>query len=198
MHLPPSGRMESYLGRGAVAASLIARGIAIRPTARLYHALAVLQDTRGMADEARAACVAGLELPDEAGNPQLLHALGMIETRAGRTREARNSFVRALEANPSFTMAYLTLGQLEEQLGNHEAARRHYSHGATTRQPAERGVPAGQRGAVQLWQAWARLERRLGKPEAALRLFQRAARWYANDEMLITEWAKARDAAVFY
>ncbi|KAL1518534.1 hypothetical protein AB1Y20_002823 [Prymnesium parvum] len=184
------GRMELSLGRHAVAASLISRGITIKPTARLYHALAVVQDTRGKTKEARIACASGLQLPDEGTNPQLLHALGMIEARAGEVRRARKSFLLAVEATPSFTMAHLALGQLEEQLGNHEAARRHYREGATTMQPADRGLVAGRRGAVQLWQAWARMERRLGRPVAALRLYERASRWYASDEQLLIEWAK--------
>eukprot|EP00326_Haptolina_ericina_P015028 CAMPEP_0181180792 /NCGR_PEP_ID=MMETSP1096-20121128/6989_1 /TAXON_ID=156174 ORGANISM="Chrysochromulina ericina, Strain CCMP281" /NCGR_SAMPLE_ID=MMETSP1096 /ASSEMBLY_ACC=CAM_ASM_000453 /LENGTH=455 /DNA_ID=CAMNT_0023269245 /DNA_START=86 /DNA_END=1453 /DNA_ORIENTATION=+ len=194
------GRMEMQLGRHPVAVSLIKRGLALKPSARLYHALGVMLDTQGRAGQAREMLRTGLKLPNEEGNPQLLHALGMVEVRAGDLPRARQAFLSAIASNPSFTMAHLSLGQLEEKLGNYEGARRYYSAGATSPQPAARGVPAGRRGAVQLWQSWARMEQRLGSPSAALRLYERAVRFYSTDEQLLIEWSKlltedgARDA----
>ena len=106
------GRMESHLGRYAAATSLFKRGLAIKPSARSYHALGVLQDTQGRGNEARETLRAGLRLRDEQANPQLLHALGMLEVRAGNVQRARQSFLSALESSPSFTMAHLSLGQV--------------------------------------------------------------------------------------
>jgi general transcriptional corepressor CYC8 len=114
------GRMEMQLGRHPVAVSLIKRGLALKPSARLYHALGVMLDTQGRAGQAREMLRTGLKLPNEEGNPQLLHALGMVEVRAGDLPRARQAFLSAIASNPSFTMAHLSLGQLEEKLGNYE------------------------------------------------------------------------------
>jgi len=43
---------------------------------------------------------------------------------------------------------------------------------------------------VQLWQSWARMEQRLGDAASALRLYERAVRFYGNDRQLLVEWAK--------
>lgn len=178
------GRMEAQLGQHATAASLYERGLELQPSARLCHALGVLLDTQGLAARARAVLKRGLTLRNEASNPQLLHALGMVEVRASNHAAARAHFVTSISARPSFTKAYLALGQLEERLGNKAAARRHYEAGATAKQPN------GQLGAVQLWQSWARMEQRLGRPSAALALYKRAHALFPDDGQLLVEWAK--------
>lgn len=178
------GRMEASLGENAAAASLYERGLELQQTARLCHALGVLLDKEGHAERARQVLRRGLKLPNEAGNPQLLHAFGMVEVRAANHGAARSLFLGAIKESPSFTQAYLSLGQLEERLGNRAAARRYYEEGATQKQKY------GQLGAVQLWQAWARMEQRLGHDTAALSLYKRAHALFPDDEQLLVEWAK--------
>ena len=178
------GRMEAHLGKHAVAASLYERGLELQTTARLCHALGVLLDTQGQPERARETLRRGLSLPNEMANPQLLHALGMVEVRARNLGAARGHFLSAIKEHPSFTKAYLSLGQLEERLGNRQAARRHYEAGATAKQPN------GALGAVQLWQSWARMEQRLGRDRYALSLFKRAHARFPEDAQLLTEWAK--------
>ena len=178
------GRMEAHLGKHAVAASLYERGLELQTTARLCHALGVLLDTQGQPERARETLRRGLSLPNEMANPQLLHALGMLEVRARNLGAARGHFLSAIKEHPSFTKAYLSLGQLEERLGNRQAARRHYEAGATAKQPN------GALGAVQLWQSWARMEQRLGRDRYALSLFKRAHARFPEDSQLLVEWAK--------
>lgn len=178
------GRMEALLGNSAAAAALYERGLKVAPSARLCHALGVLLDRQGAAEQARAVLRRGLQLPREDHNPQLLHALAMVEVRAGHTGVARKLFTAVLDHHPRFTLAYLSLGQLEERLGNLQAARRHYEAGAITPQ---RG---GQLGAVQLWQSWARIEQRLERPAAALATYKRATQLYKDDAQLLVGWAK--------
>merc|ERR1719171_2120657 len=86
------GRMEAYLGQHARAASLYEKGLELQKTARLCHALGVLLDTQGQSSRARQVLRAGLKLPNEASNPQLLHALGVLEVRAGDHGAARSLF----------------------------------------------------------------------------------------------------------
>lgn len=109
---------QAQLGNPSEAAALFQKGLALQPTARLYHALGVLQDSCGQADAARASLRAGLALPGEDANPQLLHALGVAEVRAGKPARARAHWRAALDASPTFTLAHVSLGQLEERLGN--------------------------------------------------------------------------------
>ena len=45
-------------------------------------------------------------------------------------------------------------------------------------------------GAVQLWQSWARMEVRLGRPRKALTLYRRATSLFSEDEQLLVGWAK--------
>ena len=172
------GRMEASLGASRAAIGLFQRGLALRPTARLHHALGVALDTEGQTEQAREVLQAGLKLPEEEGNPQLLHALGMLEARAGRTGRARALFGEAMERHPSFTATHLSLGRLEESMGRSEAARRAYHLGATAPQAG------AQRGAVQLWQAWVRLEVKLGRRGQALRLYERACKLFPDDAQL--------------
>ena len=109
---------QAQLGNPSEAAALFQKGLALQPTARLYHALGVLQDSCGQADAARASLRAGLALPGEDANPQLLHALGVAEVRAEKPARARAHWRAALDASPTFTLAHVSLGQLEERLGN--------------------------------------------------------------------------------
>lgn len=178
------GRMEASLGQHRVAASLFERGLELRPSARLCHALGVLLDTQGEPEKARDVLQRGLCLPNEADNPQLLHASAIVEARAGRVGGARSLLLSVVSRHPSFTKAYLTLGQLEERMGNTQAARRHYERGATAQHND------GRQGAVQLWQSWARLEARLGRPRKALSVYRRAAALFPADEQLIVGWAR--------
>jgi tetratricopeptide (TPR) repeat protein len=179
------GRMEASLGKHALAASLFERGLELRPTSRLCHAYGVLLDKQGLSDRARETLRRGLNLPDESSNPQLLHALGMVEVRAGNHGKARMLFQSAIKDHPSFTLAHLALGQLEERLGNKAAARRYYEAGATAKQRA------GQPAAVQLWQSWARMEQRLGSPYKLVQsLYKRASVLFPEDDHLLIEWGK--------
>lgn len=179
------GRMEASLGRHTLAAELLQRGLELEPTARTYHALGVLQDSKlGQRDRARETLRRGLRLPDEHRNPQLLHALGKLEAAAGNAPAARAHYLAAIDAAPSFTMAHLALGKLEEGLGRYETAARVYAQGATTLQPD------GGMGPVQLWQSWARMEQRRGRPLSARRLYERACRHHPKDARLLSEWAR--------
>merc|ERR1719198_104979 len=81
-------------------------------------------------------------------------------------------------------MAHLALGKLEEGLGRYETAARVYAQGATTLQPD------GGMGPVQLWQSWARMEQRRGRPLSARRLYERACRHHPKDARLLSEWAR--------
>ena len=128
----------------------------------------------------------GLRLPNENANPQLQHALGIVEVRAGDWAAARSHLTSVLDQHPTFTMAYLSLGQLEERLGNKAAARRHYETGATAK------GKHGATGAVQLWQSWARIEQRLGNARAALAVYKRATSLYPGDEQLAVGRPTAR------
>jgi len=178
------GRMEATLGHSGAAAALFERGLKLQPSARLCHALGVLLDRQGASGQARTVLTRGLQLPGEETNPQLQHALAMVEVRAGNSGAARALFSMVIDQHPRFTMAHLSLGQLEERLGNLQAARRHYEAGATTPQ---RG---GQLGAVQLWQSWARIEFRLERTSAALATYKRATQLYPKDAQLLVGWAK--------
>ena len=178
------GRMEAQLGHSAAAAALYERGLKHAPNARLCHALGVLLDRQGAAEKARSVLKRGLRLPNEDRNPQLLHALAMVDVRAGDMGSARKLLSAVLEHHPRFTLAYLSLGQLEERLGNLQAARRHYEAGAITPQPG------GNLGAVQLWQSWARIEQRLERPALALATYKRATQLYKDDAQLLVGWAK--------
>ena len=69
------------------------------------------------------------------------------QVRAGNVARARARFLSVIDTHPAFTMAYLSLGRLEEELGNYNGAARHYAAGARKKQPN------GQLGAAQLWQS---------------------------------------------
>ena len=183
------GRMEAALGQHSLAASLFKRGLAIEPRARLHHALGVLLDKVGETEAARVTLRAGLDLSDEQHNPQLLHALGMLEGNAGDVGRARAHFMAAIEHHPTFTLAHLSLGRLEESLGRLQAARRQYAAGATTPQPG------GGLGPPQLWHSWASAELALGRAASARRIYGRASRLYPRDAPLLIEWARLTAAA---
>ena len=178
------GRMEASLGRHTRAAALYEQGLEVQPTARLCHGLGVLLDTKGAHEQARAVLTRGLALPNEQTNPQLLHALAIVDVRAGNFAAARSALASVVRLQPRFTMAHLSLGQLEERLGHKQAARRHYEAGATTKN-AKGGL-----GAVQLWQSWARMEIRLGRPSKAIGVYKRAVSLFPQDTQLVVGWAK--------
>ena len=206
---------QAQLGNPSEAAALFQKGLALQPTARLYHALGVLQDSCGQADAARASLRAGLALPGEDANPQLLHALG-VEVRAGKPARARAHWRAALDASPTFTLAHVSLGQPRNGWGTRRCVTQRstparlgesvdarpisrpppltpLSPQAARRHYAEGATVAtrgGGRGTVQLWQAWARVEASLGQRAHAERLYERACKYYPRDAELPLQWGK--------
>jgi tetratricopeptide (TPR) repeat protein len=63
--------------------------------------------------------------PDD---PLTRFGLGNLYRDAGRTKEAIAQYQRVLEIDPGYGAAYLELGALQEQDGQHEAARETYRH----------------------------------------------------------------------
>lgn len=174
------GSMEARLGDLKEAKRIFREGLSACPDyARLHHALGVLEDKSGNARAARDALADGLRA--EPDNPHLHHAMGVVEYKAGRVAAAREWFSRATQVSPRHTLAWLARGQLEELEGSPDMARKYYSAGTRA---------GGGRGAVQIWQAWARMEEKGGNFNAAIDLYERAVEAHPGDAMLFCAWGK--------
>jgi Tfp pilus assembly protein PilF len=140
------GSMERSLGKIGKARTLFETGLEKDPkSVRLHLSLAILEDVSGNTEAAR--CILNKGISIEYENAHLHHALGLLEYKRHELGEAREQFRVAVEVDPGFTMAWLSWGRMEEELGNLQLARSRYREGCQT--------PGG-RGSVQLWQAWAR------------------------------------------
>lgn len=173
------GAMEYKLGNIPDARRLYVQGLKSCPTStRLYHALGILEDKTGNSDVARIIFTKGLKV--ESDNAHLHHALGVLEYRAGKIPAARECFSRAIRVDPRHTLSWLSFALLEEFEGNRDLARKYYAKGAAI----------SSRSAVQIWQAWARMEEKAGDITRALELYKKAVNKYPQDAMLYCSWGK--------
>lgn len=173
------GGLEYVNGSPGEARALYIAGLRKCPAAsRLYHALGVLEDRMGRAGSARAVLTRGLEL--EPDNAYLHHAMGVLEYRQRHVPAARECFRRAIQVDPRHTLSWLSRAQLEEFEGNFGMARKYYEQGTSVRGS----------GAVQIWQAWARMEEKHGHERRALELYRLAVQTFPQDCLLYCSLGK--------
>jgi tetratricopeptide (TPR) repeat protein len=169
---PTDGRGYLGLARGHEKAGRVSAARAVyedgtRATrgenAFLWQAWAVLEARQGDVATARrlfdAATVA------DKRHAAAWHGWGMLELRQGNFQRARDLLLSGLRLAPESAFLYQSLGVMAADRGRADEARAHFAAGART--AAGRLSPA-------LWQAWARLEAKEGRPEQARVLFQRA------------------------
>ncbi len=91
----------------------------------LLQARSTLQRRAGDIDGAVAS--AQMAYAFASGDAHVNHTLGLALVSARNRSEARDAFKRAVDADPSFVEAWINLGVVEKEIGNHEAALESYS-----------------------------------------------------------------------
>ena len=89
-------------------------------------------------------------LTTEPANHNALEGLGLVMVQTGRVREAVDQFLLAIKANPQDVMVHYHLGQAQEKLGDHQAARKSFSQALDlASQPAANPTPASDLAAIR-------------------------------------------------
>eukprot|EP00166_Cyanidium_caldarium_P002286 ctg_227.g115 len=123
----------------------------------------------------------------------------MLEFKQGQTTAARDRFAVALRDNKGDTQAWLCWAQMEESLDHVDVARKiyHRALGLEQQQHPERSSNRRRQrpapGAVQLWQALARLEEKQWRYDEAADVYELAAERYPKDVKLLCEWSRLEE-----
>jgi tetratricopeptide (TPR) repeat protein len=115
------GLISHQLNRHQEATEMIARAIALRPTAAAYHAnLAEVLRALGHLDKAIDCCCTAIRLqPDY---PEAINNLGLALLQSGRAFEALDQFRTAMRLRPGFAAAHNNLANTLRALGDESAA----------------------------------------------------------------------------
>jgi tetratricopeptide (TPR) repeat protein len=128
------------------------------------------EDCRRAERHLRDALASGVQYPD------IHYALGLIEHQRGNYRTAVERFGKAVELNPGYTEALLSLSITLNDMGRYEEARAAYDRAVETL--SRRGGPPKEnlfRGRIaNLYKELAELYLALGRPDDAVSEFRRA------------------------